>query len=320
MNFTELGSVMAVYYYHSFSEASNQTAFSVSAISKHVSHVEDELGIKLFERKTKATDMALTEDGQSVLPLLSQIMNDYQTLLKQVERCKGARDSSISIGYLPLIGSIGESDIITRFYESSPGANVIPVIMSGRDLVKLVDAGKIDGAFIMLIGSFEEYKNDWEALSDSRLRFMPTLHSTGIHLAISDRHPLADRISIDLSELKDETFIFASSQDPRTHLAEASRVSYVRNLVGLDADSFKAAYMDFLQRDVVMNLVASGMGVLPCSCYNGRQFPGVRFLPVEGWHQEVTGVFVYQVNNVSPLLSDFRMCVDEYAREHRVSG
>ena len=319
MNFKELESVLAVYHHHSFSEAAHQTAFSLSAISKHVSHVEDELGIRLFERKTKASEMDLTEDGKHVFPIITQIVGDYQALLKQVERCKGMQERSLSIGYLPLIGSVGETEIITDFYMQHPEMTVNATVLYSKDLLALLDSGKLDAIFMLLIGEFEVYRSDWELLSDNTLRFVPTMRHTQLHIGISADHPLASRESIDLRDLKDMTFIFSNSQNPKANTSVVSRVRFIERLIGDRIEDAKITYMDFQQKDVVLNLVAKNYGVVPCSCYNGEEFPGVKLLPVEGWNQPVTGVFVYKANNISGPLNEFKRCVESYAQRNQAA-
>ena len=104
------------------------------------------LGVKLYERGTKATQISLTSAGGRILPLIAQSMVSYRRIIKEAERCRGAEERVIKIGYLPLIGTVGENDIIADFYEQHPSKEIDLTSGYSKDLLELVTVGDLDGA------------------------------------------------------------------------------------------------------------------------------------------------------------------------------
>ena len=80
MDSIELDSVLAVDDCLSFSEAAYQLSFSQSAISKHVSAIEDELGVKLFNRKTHS-GVSRTKNGEALIAVASWLPDDRELLI-----------------------------------------------------------------------------------------------------------------------------------------------------------------------------------------------------------------------------------------------
>ena len=319
MNFVELESVLAVYYYRSFKEASRQTATSLSAVSKHVSRVEQELGVKLYERGTKATQISLTSAGVRILPLIAQSMVSYRRIIKEAERCRGAEERVIKIGYLPLIGTVGENDIVADFYEQHPSKEIDLTGGYSKDLLELVTVGDLDGTFILSVNDAQEPVTDWSE-HDSKLRFIPTTTNTRFYVGMSERHPLASRTSIDLHQLKGERFVFSPTQRTNANQNPLSsrpmQVSCTEELVGVGPGELDSVFMDFKQKAAVLRFVADGQGVLPCINYEGEKIDGVRFVPAEHWDRVARGAFVYRADNHSRTLSNFIDCVRAFSRRY----
>ena len=67
----------------SFSTAAKETAYAQSTVSKRIISLEKELGMRLFERKARA-QVALTEEGEQLLPFLENIDQAYDRLAERV--------------------------------------------------------------------------------------------------------------------------------------------------------------------------------------------------------------------------------------------
>ncbi len=317
MDIRDLESILAVFRHKSFSEAAYQTDFSLSAISKQVGRVEKEFGLKLFERKTKANLMTLTPEGESVLPAVERVVMEYENMLWQIENCKTDKQRSLSIGYVPLIGTIGERRILADYFVKYPKTEVIQVILFRKDLLHLLFSGKLDGIFIMLFGNYEGNREAWEALSNNELKTISTMKGDRLWVGISAKHPLAGHDSINLADLKDETFIFSSAQNP---LYFPSMIHRVLELSGVPEAVFKTRFVDFIHKEVILDLVASGNGVLLQACMPPHRCEDIQFLPVQDWNVETTGLFVYRKSNTTRVLRDFIRCVESYTKQIQQEG
>lgn len=110
----ELESVVAVYQYRSFAEAAYQTAFSISAISKHVQHVESELGVRLFNRKTYKNNKLLTAEGERLMPYILQT-TDSARFLERLAQEMTSQTRGIRIGCIEIMSGSAIDRILADF-------------------------------------------------------------------------------------------------------------------------------------------------------------------------------------------------------------
>ena len=121
----------------SFSEAARRLRVSKSVVSRQVSALEAELGVRLFQRTTRS--LTLTEAGQGYFGQISRILTDLEDADASVSRLQAAPrgclrvSAPMSFGFLHLDPAI--PDFLARF----PEVNV-EFAMSDR-FVDLVEEG-----------------------------------------------------------------------------------------------------------------------------------------------------------------------------------
>ena len=121
----------------SFTEAAARLGQSKSAISRHISALETELGARLFHRSTRT--LALTEAGQSYYERMARILSDVEEANRAVTQLQAAPrgrlrvNAPMSFGFLHLAGVLPE--FMARYPEVS-----IDLVMNDR-FVDLVDEG-----------------------------------------------------------------------------------------------------------------------------------------------------------------------------------
>lgn len=310
MDIRELQSVLAVYQFKSFSEAAYRTDFSLSAISKHVSRVEKEFGLKLFERKTKSSQMQLTENGEIILPAIDKVVTEYGNLEWLVESLSVTGRNLLSIGYDLLLGQIGEEEILTDFMIKHSDVEIRQVLLYRKDLIRLLLSGQLDGIFIMMIGRHEGNMQFWDSITSDEMQIIPTMKSNKLYIGMSDKKELADKGSVRLEEIVDETFIFSSFQNPKYY---SSLIYEVEKKCKEIDKTLKVKYMDFIQKNIVFNLVAEGEAVLPMLCIPPRHISGVKFVPLDQWDIETTGMFVCRKRTMCKSLKELCRCVREHS-------
>ena len=177
----------------SFSKASEDLFISQPALSRHVSVLEAELGVKLVERNTR--NVALTRAG-------AELYKDFIKLL-EADRSIHEHASALSAGYS------GKLQISSPLYWDA--AFIKPMILSFTERhpgvkVELKICDPIEGPAQLLPGKtdicagFEPQaqRSDVECrrFADERLC-----------VTMSSEHPLAGRRSVFLRELKGERFL-----------------------------------------------------------------------------------------------------------------
>ena len=103
----------------SFKQAAEELCVSATTVSNQIRRLEQELGCKLFIRRTRA--VVLTDAGRSLSRVLSRSLEDIRL---EVETHMRARRKSVSLAVGPIFGSRWMIPRLDRFGEDLPGINI----------------------------------------------------------------------------------------------------------------------------------------------------------------------------------------------------
>ncbi|AYM60011.1 LysR family transcriptional regulator [Agrobacterium fabrum] len=123
----------------SFVAAGHRLGISGSAVGKAIARLEDELGVRLFNRSTRS--MTLTEDGGFFLDTCRRIQSEYETVQAQLSRSQAIPRGQLRVS-LPLAGML-LMPTISAFMDAYPDINLdldftdrlVDVIEEGFDAV-----------------------------------------------------------------------------------------------------------------------------------------------------------------------------------------
>jgi DNA-binding transcriptional LysR family regulator len=122
---------------HGFAVAARDLGMSTSSVSRHVSDLEDELGVRLFNRTTRR--LSLTDDGVEYQRRSSAILNDlddlHNTTMDQHRRPSGRLRVTASL----TLGEAWVVKLLPGFYEQYPDV-FVELDMTDR-IVDLIDDG-----------------------------------------------------------------------------------------------------------------------------------------------------------------------------------
>lgn len=171
---------------------------TTSALSRHISNIEEELGHKLLERD--AHGVALTAEGRAFQKGATILVQDYEFILSSLANVSRDECFDIKIGYL-LDAARDHLPVIDRILKK-PVSGVKASYFA-------FEGGRIQTALenrIIQIGidfiSFEIPSDAYEAV---------VLSSDRHFVAVPKGHPLAHQASIDLAEIASENIILPSS-------------------------------------------------------------------------------------------------------------
>lgn len=169
--------------------AANELNISQPSLSIMISRLEDELGTDLFVRKGR--NIELNEIGKAFLRHVNTILTELESAKLEVEDMIGKQSKHITLattnprilfGVLKEYLSINPSTTVQQFFNTS-------------DVVKVnLKAGKID--FCITVPPLKD--NDLE---------ISVLMEDEIFLVVPSDHRLADRTSIKLNEVSEDSFI-----------------------------------------------------------------------------------------------------------------
>ena len=314
MNLDDVKTVLSVYEYRSFTEAAYLTFQSLSSVSKCVSRVEQELGGPLFMRSRSC--MQLTPLGISVMPLLKE-MAEAARETEGISQKFGPKEqaSTLSVGFNPLFGTVGETDILVRFRKRNGDTDLRQVKRYSGILHQMVSEKQLDAAFLFYLGN-NDVSGILRNINDD-IGLVKIMDRKGTYIALSSDHPLAGRDSVRLSEFKDDIFIFNNAPQHFDLLGGSTRFIF-----NSEKDKFSIERMtrrDFLNRSMLREAIRSGYGVCPIACdLPEGDIEGISYVKVADSEVSASAYLCWNADNMSAPLEELIGIAACYAREKGV--
>lgn len=101
MNIQQFQYILAVAELRHFEQAAEKCFISQSTLSTMIGRFEDEIGIKIFDRKTKP--VSITQEGKEILFQLQIITKELDALKNKVQELKGEMIGELNIGIIPTV-------------------------------------------------------------------------------------------------------------------------------------------------------------------------------------------------------------------------
>lgn len=303
MDIRKIESICAVDEHRSYSEAAYHIHSTQAVVSKHVAAVEQELGVRLFERATKSHGVLLTPEGEKAMPYFHEILCQYRLLCKEFDPEKNSGAGALTVGYVPRIGSFRENSILAGFQLEQPNTVVRRKTASSKDMVDILLDGTVDAVFIPLLEGTDTLNSNFVRLNDPNIEILEIMYMSRLSLGLPVTHRLAGLDEIperEFASLQNEVFIFSSSD--HGHREQQSILSTKLGIPG----ELKAIYTDFSDQRMALELVEAGAGILPQMCLVPPQLGNVRFVPLEGDSGTcITLYLVCRKNNPNRTLRQF---------------
>lgn len=182
-----------------FSAAAKQNYISQPALSKSIRTLEEELGVKLFARHDRRTE--LTPIGRDVYIYAKALVSEYNNILNIVAVSKRNFSNQLRVGVTFGAGGTLIYQLVSEYMEQ----HNIEVCINGafeNEIEEQLLSQKIDiGVSLFLAAPSAE---QFESLVAGTIR---------ICLLVSEDHPLAARTEgVHLAELENETFIMPTEE------------------------------------------------------------------------------------------------------------
>lgn len=238
-----LNTLLKVYETGSYSRAAEALSLTQPAVSQHIHHLEEELGIKLFRRADGG--MKLTSEGEIALKYARRIRTMYQNLLSTLEDEKNNL-TRFSVG----VTHTSESNLITE---------VLAQYCNTRESTRLT---LFTDTINNLYDKLRTYEIDLAVvegkITDSSFSSI-LLDTDCLMLVVAPDSPLAKKSMVTLSELKKEKMILRLPNSGTRNLfvshLESNNVSIDDFNVILEADNI-ATIKDLIRRDFGVSILA----------------------------------------------------------------
>ena len=244
-----------------FGRAAQRLEMLPSALGRYIRLLEDDLGTRLMTRTTRS--VTLTEDGAVLLKDARHLLAQADSLAVKFH-ARGRRQAAIirlgaidsaAAGLLPML--------LHDFRERRPDVTVKLTEDKTIRLLPRLISGRLDMAVVRPPPN-----------PDKRLEFLFLFHETAV-VAVPDRHPLASRKRVDITDLAGQPLIVPERRS-RPHSHDLTMKLFAE--AGLQARVAQLAD----EKQTIVNLVAAELGVAIVPRWTSRMAArGVRYIPLE---------------------------------------
>ncbi len=178
----------------SMSKAAESLYISQQALSRCIAGMEQELGVKLFERSVKG--IRLTDDGQYLYSIFAPQTEQFASSLKDVVTHFRKKPTKLQFCCAPLIFRCLDTDLLFNFQEQNPNIILEMLELSDTECDEYVEA---DESHFGLLAIPENRHGE-------RIAFTP-IKTFPLYLFVHKDNPLAQQREVSFSQLKDEKFL-----------------------------------------------------------------------------------------------------------------
>ncbi|PTQ84167.1 DNA-binding transcriptional LysR family regulator [Trichococcus patagoniensis] len=144
----------------SYTKAAKKLNITQPAVTQHIQHLQEELGIQLLRYEGK--QMIVTEKGKYLEEQLLLLNRDILRIRKQLNQQDDA--PALTFGATLTIGEYVMPGLIGRYLEKHPGHHLSMIVDNTETLIGLIQKGKID--FALIEGDFNQSQLGFEKLSE----------------------------------------------------------------------------------------------------------------------------------------------------------
>lgn len=148
MNFKQIESAVKLSQNLNFSETARLLNISQPALSKQILSLEEELGVRLFDRSSNP--LKITPAGVHFVQEAKKLMYSEEQLLRSMDDFAEGKRGTLTIGISPFRSLYLVSDMIRKLRESYPGLKIVLRETNSVDLHKQSVEGKFDLAIMNL--------------------------------------------------------------------------------------------------------------------------------------------------------------------------
>ncbi|MBD2246389.1 LysR family transcriptional regulator [Nostoc sp. FACHB-888] len=272
-----------------FSKAAERLHIAQPPLSQQIQQLEAELGVELFQRKTKR-QVQLTEAGQVFLQEAYQLFAQLSKAIDLTQRTGRGEKGKLRVGFTSLVTYDLLPVILRRFREQFPEVELVLQELTTTQQEQALFNHRIHVGFAH------------PPLEDNTLN-QECIQKEGLIVALLETHLLARQENISVRSLLRENFIMF----PR-HLGPGL---YDQILSLCQQGSFSPKVtQEAIQMQTIIGLVSAGMGIaiVPSSLQN-LQRAGVVYRALEEKTPLVETAVVWRQEDMTPVLREFLQIV-----------
>lgn len=267
-----------------FGRAAARLSISQPPLSTAIRALEEEVGVKLFERNSKMVQ--LTPAGAMFLVESQEILERVNRVASVARAVEAGLHGRLDVGMTSSLLYRSMPAVLEQFKREAPAVDVVLHELSTSEQIAKLMRRQLHAAFVQ------------GANPSQPLQSLP-LPDDVFFMCLPEAHPLAKRTSLDLRALADESFItFSRDSAPASH----DHVIGVFSRFDMHPRIAHAARTWM----TIVAMVAQGYGValVPQSMAH-TGIHGVRFPRIEGAPSSVPASLVWNAGHIPPALELF---------------
>ena len=256
MNIRDLTYFLKVAELGHFGKAADACFVTQPTLSMQIKKLEDDLGIKLFERTNKS--VLLTEQGVAIAEYARQILNLTYDIKELAKSSKDLFSGEIKIGIFPTLAPYLLPLIIPKLTKIYPKLSFYLIEEKTAVLIDQLHNGKLDAAFL-------SYPIVEKNLKDA------VLFEETFLLAVPKKHPLAALKSVNQKELKNEELMLLDEG----HCMRDQALSVCSQVKIHENQNFRATSLETLR-----HMVSAGVGITLMPKLACRKSSTISYIPL----------------------------------------
>lgn len=279
----------------SFTKASEVVGYTQSGLTHMMDSLEREIGITLLRRDHSG--IALTEQGQRLMPAIREFLRANANLENQIRDITEQRTQSIRVAAYSSIAMHWMPEILYRFRRQCPDVNVdLRMVDNALEPFELLDSGKTD----VIFASRQNYDNcAWTPLYEETM-----------YAILPRDYPLKGREAFPLEEFAGKEFLMPYGRFD-------IEVNAAMKQVGVKLNE-KPSYVD---DETVIRMVGRGLGVSMMSELMIRgQIDDVLCVPVAPRTIRELGMGLHRGANTPECVLKLKECVLQFLRDRKGSS
>lgn len=264
-----------------FGRAAARLHMSQPPLSKHIQRMEEQLGVRLFERDQR--NVRLTSAGAAFVEQAKQLLAQSALAIRAIQQIERGETGQIRIGFVAAAIYLAIGRLFQAIEQQVPGIEIHWQEMSSAEQTDALAQDKID------LG-IAHRPLVMDGMGAQMVAKVPLV------VVVPETHPLARRKSVALRQLERNPFIL---------LPRAPAPGYHDLLLSTCFNAgFSPAVCHYAKHLLsAISLVAMGRGVtLAPQTLSRATVPGVVFIPIQGEPSYATYSVIWNRHNALPIL------------------
>ncbi len=250
----------AVARHGTFTRASEIEHVAQPSLSQQILKLEAELGARLFDRLPRSAK--LTVFGKAFLPKAERILRELVEAKTELRDMSGNEKGEVVVGIIPTIAAYLLPSLLNDFTVRHPLVSIKIV----EDITPTLMQRLHDGTIDLAVAALPVVGTELAGIE---------LFEENFYAVLPDKHRLASRASIRLSELNREPFLLLKEG----HCFRDSLIAACHKLKMSPSIVFESG-----QFATILAMVSAGMGVSAVPAMAVQPRSGCKFIPISGKH------------------------------------